>query len=199
MAPKSKTFYRRRLFAEQLECRRLLAGVTGFENGDFETGDFSGWTTFVTDNGSIGDAEVSLFSMTQDRNRSEAARFNVGEQVWRRQQEGGGIFQTFEASGPLLVSAEIAADNLGHGFNYAGGIFTLMVDGVAVARHDFGSVASNSVETATLEGTIHVQPGEHELRILMTRPYLRSPRLSPHQWVDNVMIESLNRPPCGWR
>ena len=189
--------FRRRLFAESLESRRLLAGVTGFENGDFETGDFSGWTTFVTDNGSIGDATVAPFDVAQNREVSQAAQFNVGERVWERQQEGGGIFQAFEASGRILVSAEIAADNIGHTSNRAAGIFTLLVDGVPVARHDFGSIASNGIETATLEGEITVQPGEHELRILMTRPFLRSPRLSPFQWVDNVMIESINRPPVA--
>ena len=55
----------------------LVASAAPVPNGDFETGDLTGWTTFTTTNGTIGTPAVVPFDTTGS-GASNAAEFNVG-------------------------------------------------------------------------------------------------------------------------
>jgi hypothetical protein len=69
----------------------LVASAAPVVNGDFETGDLTGWTTFTTANGTIGTPAVVSFDTT-GTGASNAAKFNVGRQVLGSgAPEGGGI------------------------------------------------------------------------------------------------------------
>ena len=161
-------------------------------NGDFETGTLAGWTTFVTANGSLGPAplpDVVSFDVDGDTVATNAARFQVGQVVFQSGvQAGGGIFQSFTSgAGTLSLSADIASRDFTG--NAAGGIFSLLLDGVVVDTFDFGP-GSVSVERATLDAMVAVGAGAHEIRFLMTRPFLHGALgNSPFQFIDDVTLD----------
>ena len=60
------------------EDRIVLPDATNVvTNGDFETGNLNGWTTFLTANGVL-DPAVALFDTDGDSTATQSARFNVG-------------------------------------------------------------------------------------------------------------------------
>ncbi len=80
-------------------------------NGDFETGNLNGWTTFLTSNGVLNPTVV-LFDTDGDTTATQSARFQVGEviNVGDIIAEGGGIFQNvITPAGTVMISADISA------------------------------------------------------------------------------------------
>src|SRR5215469_11867190 len=65
-------------------------------NGNFATGDLTGWTPFVTANGTNGSGLPVVVSFdTTGTGASNSAQFNVGEADFPvGVQQGGGISQT---------------------------------------------------------------------------------------------------------
>jgi hypothetical protein len=158
-------------------------------NGDFETGDFTGWTTFTTINGSLGSTSIVSYDTNNDSVASRSARFQVGQVNVGVTHQGGGIYQSITTSGgSLSISADIAMENLGVGTNVAGGLFELLFDGVVVDSFDFGQAVAGTPEYSLLATVTGASAGTHEIAIRMTRPYLPS---GVHQYIDNVVaIES---------
>ena len=62
-------------------------------NGDFETGDLTGWTTFTTSNGTIGSPAVVQYDVTGS-GASYALRLRASEVDADGTQQGGGVEQT---------------------------------------------------------------------------------------------------------
>lgn len=90
-----------------LSCAANAAVV----NGDFATGDFTGWTTFTTSGGSLGPVDANTVTSfdVSGTGASQAARFQVGQSGGSFDQ-GGGIYQSVVVgAGTLSVSADIAA------------------------------------------------------------------------------------------
>jgi hypothetical protein len=191
-------------------------GNTPIVNGDFESGDLSGWTTFTTANGAIGAPGVVLFDTTGTE-VSKAAQLNVGLITYPPfLNEGGGIYQTVNAAGSFSLSADIAAANVrpvGSGDNGECGFFELLLDGSVVASHDFGSCDAGATVRSTLMATgLSLSPGSHEIRIRITRPYISHPApddangtQTPFQYIDNVRLTATlptTRAQCindGWQ
>jgi PEP-CTERM motif len=164
----------------------------GLINAGFETGDLSGWTTFTTDNGTLGDARgvfpfVVPFDTNGDGTATQSARFRVGEVRFPRVDlEGGGIYQGVTlGTGALVISAEIASEaTLG---NLSGGVFELLFDGLVVDSHDFGLIDAGSVERARLLASFDVEGGTHEVRLRMTRRFTEGDT-TPMQYIDDVLL-----------
>src|SRR5208337_5169701 len=117
-------------------CSSILAFSQNLlSNGSFETGNLSGWTTFVTTNGNLGSAyglpNVVSFDVAGTGTPVPAAQFQVGEVVFNQQTlEGGGIDQSFNcAAGTYNISVQVAATNMLTLTNFQAGIFSLMMDG----------------------------------------------------------------------
>ena len=160
-------------------------------NGTFETGDLTGWTTFITSNGGNGTLGtgfplVVLFDTNNDGSTSLAAQFRVGKVNGNGGAKGGGIFQSVSLfAGSLWITADIAALG-GSADNAAGGFFELLLDGVVEDSHDFGSILAGASEHSTLSYYIDLPAdGTHEIRIRMTRGYTQSAS-TPTQYIDKM-------------
>ena len=157
----------------------------------FETGDLTGWTTFVTPNGGLGPAGVALFD-TSGSGASYAAHFSVGEVAGQigfgGPPEGGGIYQNVAVSaGSYVLSANIAT---AFTYNTDCGTYELIVDSGVVASHDFGVCNAVGTYRSTLSATVPLSAGSHEIRILITRRW--APASTMTQYVDNVALVALD-------
>ena len=165
-------------------------------NGDFETGDFSGWAQFLTTNG-VTNPNVALFDTDGDTVATQSAQFMVGQVVFELPAftifRGGGILQTINTEGgTIIISADIASDlprppstTSGNG---QGGQFKLFFDGVEVDSHDFGALFDGDTKRSTLNAVINgVSAGSHQVKIEVTRPALVPGDLK--QYIDNVVVE----------
>jgi hypothetical protein len=163
------------------------APPTGLTNGDFQSGTLSGWTTFVTGNGTIGTPAVVSFDTTGS-GASNAAQFDVGQVTFRLGvYEGGGIYQSVSTTaGSFDVSADIASETNLPGINQSCGNFELLVDNGVVASHDFGS-CQGVVRSTLSASSVPLSAGSHEIRIRITRPYTIID-LPVSEYVDNVAL-----------
>ena len=188
------------------------AKATLATNGDFQTGDFTGWTLFTNPDGLIGsDAyagdlgnrtfprppkpatpSVTSFNVTGS-GASLAATFDAGKDTSSGTSlGGGGIFQSINtAAGTLDVSLDIAVW-VPLFSNGDGGTFRVLVDGNELDSHAFGSIdtgfpdsISGAIVRSSLNGSIALAAGNHELRVSIERPYGNSID-SPLQYLDNI-------------
>lgn len=165
------------------------AGAT-LINGDFETGDLTGWTTFTTASGTLGDGfpQVTSFDTNNDSVASNSATFRVGRVSGTGAGEGGGLMQSVLLSeGIYSLSADIAIlDDVGTD-NSSGGFFELLFDGIVVHSHDFGTAILNVAEYSMLANVAVTTAGFHDVAIRMTRTFEQGDP-SPRQYIDNVSI-----------
>lgn len=158
-------------------------------NGDFDGGNFAGWTTFTTGNGSASP------DITPGPFGSNAASFQVGQLLFDGTEQGGGIMQSFASgAGDISISADIGASTEGDGSgftNLEGGIFYLMLDSVIVDTLQIGFMLGDETITDILSYSGTIGAGMHELSILITRPYTLNP-WTPRQYIDNVLVEGPN-------
>jgi len=181
------------LLAAGLLAGPLVAQDNLIVNGDFETGDLSGWSTFVTANGGLGIGFPSVVSFDVSGNgASDAAKFKVGQIVFTPGvSEGGGIYQPFTFSGgEVAINMDIAvqADSA----NGTAGLFELFVDGVLLDSFDFGDILAATTERASLGYFGALAAGGHELRVQMTRTARVGP--TPYQFLDNISVEAVPDP-----
>lgn len=161
-------------------------------NGDFETGDFSGWTFYTTVNGAVGHApapQVSSFDTTGG-GASNAAELQVGEVAFNNVYAGGGFFQNIvTVAGLLSFSADIASIGGTNGSNATGGLFAVLLNGVVLDTFDMGSINSfPTVERGTLNFSVNVGAGVQVLSLQATRHYTNGAAYleTPLQYFDNI-------------
>lgn len=181
-------------------CASICAGVALapaanaaiVTNGDFATGDFTGWTLFTTANGSLGPAGSGLPAVTSfnvtGSGAQNAATFQVGEVTFDDTQQGGGITQAVTLPGGLVsFSANIAALGLS-GSNAEGGVFNVLLDGITEDTIDIGPITSGQIIRNALSFTTAETAGAHSLEILITRPFLNSAGITPEEFITNIAI-----------
>lgn len=167
-------------------------------NGDFQTGALTGWTTFVTANGSNGVGLPNVISFdTTGSGASLAAHFDVGHTSNASGLEGGGLLQNVVLlAGTYFFSAAIAAQDSPGGPNSAYGAFSVLLDGVQQGLTDLGpSSAANSIRRGALTATFTVATsGSHEIRLLIMRPFFNTTGQSPEQYLDNITLDASGVP-----
>lgn len=172
------------------------------QNGDFETGNLSGWTVFVTSNGDLGSGwglpDVVSFDVAGTGTPSDAAEFQVGEASYNsatgHTSQGGGIYQSFNCStGLYIISAEVAAFQTSSYVNSEAGLFTLMMDGTTIANVDFGQISPGQTLRSTLDVPEFLSQGSHQITLEITRPWLNS-TATPLEYVDNIQVEPVPEP-----
>lgn len=168
-------------------------------NGNFATGDLTGWTIFNDTNGTAGNPTVVLFDTTGSGVPCYSAQFNVGETVYFPEGglgAGGGILQNVTlGSGQLTINLDVACSTSTP--NSDGGTFQLLLDGVvgdSYATGLIGSIGSTVTKRATLNYTSLVKAGVHEIAIDIRRGFNASYE-TPNQYLANITLSLTNPPP----
>ena len=169
----------------------LIAAIPGTSraavNPGFETGDLTGWSTFVTDNGNIGTPTVTTFDTDGNGQSSYAAELEVGKDDYYGAggSQGGGLSQQVVLdAGTLSVSVDVAVQS--DSYNADAGWFMLLLDGAYVDSHDFGYISAGNTERTTLSGSVAgVTAGTHEIAIRITREYMQD-NGGPHSYIDDL-------------
>lgn len=164
-------------------------------NGDFSAG-LDNWTSYTTERGTIGDipalgsaAQTATFDVT-GAGAQTALWLNAGDAVgpFGTSQQGGGVFQTFTSgAGTATFSADFAAWTRVSGA-IAGGIFSVLLDGVVQDTFDVGALAQLVAERGVLEFTTDLTAGLHTLSLQVTRPYAPA-RGVYAQYFTNVSLD----------
>jgi hypothetical protein len=171
-------------------------------NGNFATGDFTGWTQFTTSNGILGPSGSGLPAVTSfnvtGSGAQNAAHFKVGQaSLVLGSQQGGGITQTVTLpGGSVSFSADIAAMGNSLAGNAEGGVFNVLLDGVTEDTVDIGHIDAGAVIRDTLSFTTTETAGAHTLEILITRPFIVTPA-APEQFITNIAMAAVPGPIAG--
>jgi hypothetical protein len=179
----------------------LLVGTTGTQavpiitNGDFQTGNLTGWTVFDTPpNGTVGEAfglpDVVSFDVTGG-GATDAARLQVSS-------FGGGLTQNFAvgSSGTFSVSVDFAAFQSANSTNLDGGTFALLLDGISIASFPVGSISAAQTVRGSLAGSLAVSAGSHSISLEAERDFLNGNALgqTPFQFFDNAAATFISSP-----
>lgn len=174
-------------------------------NGDFATGDFTGWTVFTTSSrpNSFGVAGVApgplvtVFDVS-GAGPSQAAQLQVGRTAEIDTPEGGGLLQTITTrEGRLTFSADFAVFPVS-GYNGSGGIFSVLLDGVQMDVFDTGQVFPFVSERGSLTFSADVTAGAHVLAIQVLRGFaVGAYAQTPFQYLDHVSAVQADVLPPG--
>lgn len=161
-------------------------------NGDFEAGSLAGWTTYLGANGSLPQANVTVFDTT-GAGSSQAATLRVGTTI-TFVPGSAGISQQFSALGGMVtLSADIATFRSSTaGSNLDAGLFQLIIDGNVLDGVDFGSITTGA-ERNTLGASTVLTAGLHELRLQITRTF--APAGDVFGYFDNVVVSEAGSVP----
>jgi hypothetical protein len=174
-------------------------------NGDFATGDFTGWTlTPSSANGTLGASPYPGISPPVTPSNPlaapHAAVFNVGQITSTNLSDfqGGTLSQVFVLPGGAQIdfSAQLGVVNPVNATQSFAGLFEVLIDGSLEAQFDFGSIAALATETATLSFSDVLSAGPHTLAITILRPAqslnVFDPETeadpSPRQYLANVVV-----------
>lgn len=165
------------------------ANANLINNGDFETGDLTGWTVFTTPNGTNGFwmPKVVDFDTCADEEYSSSAKFKVGK-IWCWGSGGGGIYQfvNIPAGQYELSVCTAVLDEKGCCGDMDGGLFELIFDDEIVDSYYYGFVAKGITYRHELSADLSLDiSGDHEIKIRITRNN-RSLCGSPYQYIDCV-------------
>ena len=172
-----------------------LAWPNLLENGSFESGEFSGWKVFTTENGTVGQGgfpDVVVFDTNGDGEATKSVRFQVGQDQIKTAgdtRQGGGLYTQFVGkAGTLEISLDVACTFLSNNKrrNLDGGLFELLLDGKTLSRYAVGPIHKGATKRGTLRASSPITAGVHQIRIQITRPFA-SPA-APFQYIDNVVV-----------
>lgn len=173
-------------------------------NGDFETGDLTGWTLFTTPNGNLassgvpGSPGVVSFDTDGDSTATSSAVFSVGRASGISPEEGGGIFQSFNVAAPGLYSVSIdlavTFNDAAGASNANSGTFSLQIDGAEVDSSPAMSIVSGAEIRDVMTAVVPLTAGLHEFRVLITRPFV-SNTIDLAQYLDNASVSAVAEVP----
>lgn len=179
-----------------------MAGATQAQliNGNFETGDFTGWTEFNTVGGSTPYGQeaggtvlyqVVQFDTAGTGTPSYSAEFEVGEVSGviggGGLGQGAGIYQYVPLNaGQMNISLDIAAVSPSN--NGDAGTFELLVDGNVVASNPLGGIGYNQTIRSTLSYSGVITAGTHQIAIDIRRGGGTEYPDTPFEYLDNVTL-----------
>jgi hypothetical protein len=178
------------VFVALLAVFTLQASATNLlVNGSFESGDFTGWSTGTTSDGTWGDGFPTVTSWPLGG--GNAAEGEVGQVTSNGLYEGGILTQTFNSgAGAATLSFDWAAMGDGVHMNAEGGLFQMVLDGAVLGQAYAGEIGPNDLFNGTLSASTNLTAGQHTFEIDILRPYLALPGGTPYQFVTNADVEA---------
>jgi hypothetical protein len=175
------------------------ANADVISNGNFATGDLSGWTAFTTANGTNGSGLPDVVSFdTTGSGASNSAQFDVGAVNFDGTQQGGGLSQIIDvtSAGVYTYSAAIASQDDASGqVNTDAGTFSILINGVSQDSVALGGFSlPGQILRGTLSGSVDLPVGFDIFSIEITRAFLSDLTASPEEYVTNI---SLTTPASG--
>ncbi len=174
-----------------------------FTNGDFETGDLTGWTITPTSGGTTAIQDAFQYDIDGGGplGTNFAGRFSVGRNtgvttgdhgVWLTQSLmlTAGVAYTFDFDWSAFRPAGQAA-------NTQGGIFNLIVDGVVLATGAAGSTSGAAPKYGHVTASfVPTATGLHSVGASMLRPFTIPSPAAPtlFQAVDNFTVTAVPEP-----
>ena len=173
-----------------------------FINGNFETGDFSGWTIGLTSGGANAWQQVVDFDIDGPGplGTSKAGQFSAGRASGVTTGEHGvTLTQMLDLASGVQYTFEFdwAATRTVTGSNAQGGIFALMVNGVEINRSAAGSTSSTVPHFGHHSGAFTpTSSGAHEVGVWILRPFTIPTPTAPtlFQSVDNFEMSPIPEP-----
>lgn len=172
-----------------------------FTNGDFETGDTTGWTITPGPNAAFAFDNVQSFDIDDDgpRKTTNAFALSVGQgsyekDVYRHVDITQNLY--LESGQGYQLSFDWAVKNFYSIDNFDGGVFELIVDGQALTSFDTKNVFTKSTETGSLSSTYTAsRSGPHTVGVRIARrfpvPFPNASKPIQLQFVDNISIRHL--------
>lgn len=164
-------------------------------NGDFETGNLSGWSVVATPNSNIssGFPRVDSFDTDGDGTSSPAMRIRAGQTNFLSDDVAGGGLQqlVYLTGGDHTILADIASSNQSTGGNTGPGRFELWLAGQLVDVVDMNgtSIAAGQTLRDTLSGTaFDVAPGWYDLEVRFLRSAVNS--VAIYGYFDNIRFDT---------
>ncbi len=158
-------------------------------NGNFATGDLTGWTLFNTPNGGTSTAQVVQFDAAGTGVPTYSAEFQVGQtsgDLGGGPDQGAGIYQDVAlGSGQLSISLYIAATSQDN--NGDAGTFELLLDGNVVDSDALGGINIYQTIRSALSYSGTVSNGTYQIAIEMLRDYSPAPD-TPYQYLSDVQL-----------
>jgi hypothetical protein len=176
-----------------LTCLTVGSAKANFVNGNFATGDLTGWTVFTTPGGTNGAGLPTVVSFnTTGSGATNSAEFNVGA-------GGGGIEQTLSLGvGMHTITGAIAAmDDAGGLVNTSAGDFQVLVNGTEVEDNNLGGFGSSfQILRGTLSVDINIPTsGSYTIAFQITRPFLSEGDQTPTQYLTDLSITGASAVP----
>jgi hypothetical protein len=162
-------------------------------NGNFATGDTTGWTAFTTANGTTGSGLPDVVSFnTTGSGASNSAQFDVGAAIFDGTQQGGGLSQIIDvtSAGVYTYSASIASQDDADGqINSDAGTFSILINGITEDSVDLGSFSSSDqILLGTLSGAVDLSAGFDIFSIEITRRFASGLTHTPEEYVTNISL-----------
>lgn len=189
-----------------LGCSALLAASVGraqLVNGDFATGDFTGWsitntvgpeTSYGLETGGSATEQVVPYDITGTGTTVNSAEFQVGEAggiIGGGPLEGIVIYQYVPLdSGELTVSFDLASYSPS---NNGGGTFQLLLDGNDVADYAIGDIGFHQTIRSSLSYTGPITGGTHEIGVAVLRAWGYAPD-TPIQYLSDFQVSVVPEP-----
>ncbi len=176
----------------------LLCGVASGQNmlvnGDFQTGDWSGWSVKPTTNGQTGIQTVQLYDIdgAGPLGESLAGRLSVGKVTYSGPTAGMYMTQSLNLTAGVQykIDADISSffdtTNPPYYSNADGGQFSLVAGSSVLASWQAGEILAGEKMYFHLTGNYTpASSGPYDVGLLIVRDYVPSAYLS--QFVDNVV------------
>lgn len=185
-----------------LACATGTLANAAFVNGDFETGDLSGWTVTLTENGATaaqGAVQVDIDGPGA-LGTNFAANFSVGRAVSTITNVAGILLtqdMVLTAGVQYTFDFDWAAYRSSGGANTQGGVFDMMVNGVSIASQAAGSTSAAAPKYGHV--TAQFTPtttGTHTVGAKIGRPFTIPSPTAPNlfQAVDNFTMSPVPEP-----
>jgi hypothetical protein len=176
------------------------ASANAIVNGNFQTGDLTGWSTYLYSGSStLGSGLPAVVSFdTTGSGASLAAEFDVGNASTCCATSGGGLTQTFTAAsaGVYEFHLDFASQNDATGqINGDPGTFSIIEDGNTIATQSpSGFETQYEILRGNLDAFAFLTAGSHTIDVQVTRNSAAGGVSTPTEFIDNVSVNASAAP-----